>query len=525
MKLKVWMIVIITILAVSGFLFSRTDTFSEWNISQVHLGERKTSLNDQLLSFVKKDYSNKVSVESPKKSTFLIPLILDRRIGPSKKFNLHFDDDYSNLVIEDLEENQFFILEGPSVLALYMHPLIDDFYDYKNSESHELIYDNQKIDTESLGSWKYSKADGIWDEVTTSNKIKRKIIESQGSLDFKVESKRPSKETKINIYNQEELIYRQKGLDDLYVPKEEGLYTYEIISYWEDAYYFGDYKSYVDVKVNLPPTFYLSQEIFEQGETIFLIGENINDLDSLFVESSYFDQLEFQKQGDNVIVQIPSTYYTTPGSYDISCGGDGKNFQFSFELLPRDFQIQYLTVSSQTTAATQTTEAYAEYYKYYYAALKENIYEPSVYDFKGEFLLPAMGRLTTEFGVSRYVNNKKTSYRHAGIDIAAPIGTEIFASYDGEVVMARYLTVTGNSIVISHGQGIFSTYFHLNELGVEKGDRVKKGDWIGAMGTTGFSTGSHLHFGISYFNMNLEPGHFIYKQAITYENYKALFEQ
>lgn len=525
MKLKVWMIVIITILAVSGFLFSRTDTFSEWNISEVYLGASKAPLNKQLVSFVKKDYTRKLSVENVQKPNFSIPLTLENKIGGSKNLRLYFDENFSNLILEDMKEGDLYLLEGPSVLALYMHPLIDDFYDYKSSESHELIYDNQKINTESLGSWKYSKADGIWDEVITSNKIKREIIVSQGSLSFKVESRRPSKETTINIYNQEELIYTQKGLDDLYVPKEEGLYTYEIISYWEDAYYFGDYKSYVDVKVNLPPTFYLSQEKFEQGETIFLIGENINDLDSLFVESSYFDQLEFQKQGNNVIVQIPSTYYTTPGSYDIFCGGDEKEFQFSFELLPRNFQIQYLTVSSETTAATQTAEAYAEYYKYYYAALKENIYEPSAYDFKGEFLLPAMGRLTTEFGVSRYVNNKKTSYRHAGIDIAGPIGTEVFASYDGEVVMARYLTVTGNSIVISHGQGIFSTYFHLNELGVEKGDRVKKGDWIGAMGTTGFSTGSHLHFGISYFNMNLEPGHFIYKEAITYENYKALFEQ
>ena len=519
------MIVIITILAGSCFFLSRTDTFNEWNISQVYIGESNIALNDQLLSFVKKDYSKRLYVERPQRANFLIPLTLDRRIGPSKNYNLHFDDDYSNLLIEDLEKDQFFLFQGPSVLALYMHPLIDDFYDYKSSESHELIYDNQKINTESLGSWKYAKADGIWDEVRTSNQTKREVIESQGSLDFQVESRRPSKETTINVYNQEELIYRQKGLDDIYVPTEEGLYTYEIISYWEDEYYFGDYKSYVDVKVNLPPTFYLSQEKFEQGETIFLIGENINDLDSLFVESPYYDQLEFQKQGDYVIAQIPSTYYTTPGSYDIFCGGDEKEFQFSFELLPRDFQIQYLTVSSETTAATQTADAYAEYYKYYYGALKENVYEAQIYDFKGEFVLPSMGRLTTEFGVSRYVNNKKTSYRHAGIDIAGPIGTEIVASYDGEVVMARYLTVTGNSIVISHGQGIFSTYFHLNELGVEKGDRVKKGDQIGEMGTTGFSTGSHLHFGISYFNMNLEPGHFIFKKAITYENYKALFNQ
>ena len=107
----------------------------------------------------------------------------------------------------------------------------------------------------------------------------------------------------------------------------------------------------------------------------------------------------------------------------------------------------------------------------------------------GDYILPTTGRLSTEYGETRYVNGSPTSYRHSGLDIATPRGTPVYATNSGKVLLATPLILTGNTILIDHGQGIFSTYFHLNKLTVKEGEMVKNGDLIGEVGTTGFSTG------------------------------------
>jgi murein DD-endopeptidase MepM/ murein hydrolase activator NlpD len=124
------------------------------------------------------------------------------------------------------------------------------------------------------------------------------------------------------------------------------------------------------------------------------------------------------------------------------------------------------------------------------------------------FIWPLKGRLTTDYGATRYHNNKLAN-RHNGIDIAAPIGSPVIASNAGQVTLAADLLVTGNTIIIDHGWNIYSSYLHLSELSVETGDHVLKGEEIGKVGSTGFSTGPHLHWSISYNRIFLEPRNFL----------------
>ena len=139
-------------------------------------------------------------------------------------------------------------------------------------------------------------------------------------------------------------------------------------------------------------------------------------------------------------------------------------------------------------------------------------------------MLPTKGRLTTEFGESRTVNGAPTTYRHNGIDIGAPRGTEVIATNSGKVVLAYELILTGNTVIIDHGEGIFSAYDHMDTLLVAEGDFVEQSQMIGTVGTTGFSTGPHLHFMISYFDINLEPGYFLYGEPSTKENYTEIMK-
>ena len=125
--------------------------------------------------------------------------------------------------------------------------------------------------------------------------------------------------------------------------------------------------------------------------------------------------------------------------------------------------------------------------------------------FEGKFILPATGKITTEFGAIRSVNGQLTTTRHSGIDIAAKRGTSVKASGAGRVLYAGKLQLTGNTVLIEHGFGLKTWYYHMDTLKVNTDEMVKQGDVIGTVGSTGFSTGPHLHFGMSVGGVFINP--------------------
>jgi len=105
----------------------------------------------------------------------------------------------------------------------------------------------------------------------------------------------------------------------------------------------------------------------------------------------------------------------------------------------------------------------------------------------------AQARFTSAFG-TRSDPFKATRAMHAGIDLAGPVGTSIYATADGYVGRAGVVGGYGNFIELEHGKSIQTRYGHLSAILVRSGQRVKRGDLIGRMGSTGRSTGSHLHY-------------------------------
>ena len=108
---------------------------------------------------------------------------------------------------------------------------------------------------------------------------------------------------------------------------------------------------------------------------------------------------------------------------------------------------------------------------------------------------PGQSRITSHFG-DRESPTEGASTNHKGVDVGAPSGTPVVAAAGGTVVISQYSSSAGNYIMISHGGGVYTVYMHLSSLGVSKGTAVSRGDRIGAVGSTGYSTGPHLHFGI-----------------------------
>ncbi|MCR4442287.1 MAG: M23 family metallopeptidase [Peptococcaceae bacterium] len=128
--------------------------------------------------------------------------------------------------------------------------------------------------------------------------------------------------------------------------------------------------------------------------------------------------------------------------------------------------------------------------------------------------MPVEGKITTEFGLIRYINNVESG-RHSGLDIAAGRGTPVKAANSGTINLARKLNVTGNTVIIDHGLKLYSTYCHMDKILVKEGEEVKKGQVIGQVGSTGFSTGPHLHWNISIGSTFVNPWLFLDKDPLT----------
>jgi len=124
----------------------------------------------------------------------------------------------------------------------------------------------------------------------------------------------------------------------------------------------------------------------------------------------------------------------------------------------------------------------------------------------GDFRWPlnVSGTITSKFGKRTSPTAGASTY-HKGIDIAAPSGTTIVAAASGRVVTATYSSSAGNYIMIYHGNSTYTVYMHCSSLSVSVNDEVKKGQAIGAVGSTGYSTGAHLHFGISVNGSYVDP--------------------
>jgi murein DD-endopeptidase MepM/ murein hydrolase activator NlpD len=134
---------------------------------------------------------------------------------------------------------------------------------------------------------------------------------------------------------------------------------------------------------------------------------------------------------------------------------------------------------------------------------------------KMPFELPLESVITSAYGSARLFNDTLKSY-HSGTDFRAPIGTPVRASNDGVVVLAKERYYAGGSLVLDHGEGIYSVYYHLSTLHVRKGEPVKKGDEIGLSGASGRVSGPHVHFGFMVGGIPVDPLDFIAKVKAIY---------
>lgn len=203
---------------------------------------------------------------------------------------------------------------------------------------------------------------------------------------------------------------------------------------------------------------------------------------------------------------IPISYYEKPGQKKVKLSYKQEKKLLSFDVVEGGYKKEVLQVQSSKVKLSskdkaRTAKEYAKAMQIYKTKTPKSYIDTP-------FIMPLQSKITSEFGKARVYNNTLKGY-HSGTDFRAQVGTPIVASNDGVVVLAQKRFYAGGSVIIDHGYGIYTTYYHLSKFLVKEGEKVQKGQKIALSGKSGRVTGPHLHFGVRVFGVQVDPLQFI----------------
>ena len=249
----------------------------------------------------------------------------------------------------------------------------------------------------------------------------------------------------------------------------------------------------------------LHAEVFprdiKQGDAFFIKVKNI-DTTSPPVAYLNGKRFHFSLCGEACFVTIGAIdIETKPGTYPVNLSVGEKKKTLTLVVKPAHFPTLNLTLPDEKVFLSKKDLARVRKEQERLNSLFQGVSE-KIWD--GDFILPLDNELSTVFGTKRIMNKKKISI-HRGLDIRGKEGETIRASNHGRVVLAEDLFFGGNTVIIDHGQGIYTIYMHLSKMNVQPGNLVTKGDSIGLVGASGRATGPHLHFGVKVLNVNTNP--------------------
>jgi hypothetical protein len=250
-----------------------------------------------------------------------------------------------------------------------------------------------------------------------------------------------------------------------------------------------------DLRVEISPS------KVEQGNAFTL---RVSGLEKKTELSAFLNEmpLRFSDCGTGCSISIGTVDLSVePGDYAIHLLAGAETRTEQITVLPGKFEVIHITVPKKKATPgpreMKRIRKEADLLDSIWGIYSERLWE-------GQFILPLPNPLSTPFGTQR-IFNKTTVSIHRGLDIKGREGEKIHASNHGRVVLTEELFFGGKTVVLDHGIGIFTIYMHLSRFNVRPGDLVLKKDVIGFVGSTGRSTGPHLHFGVKVAGINTSP--------------------
>ena len=230
-----------------------------------------------------------------------------------------------------------------------------------------------------------------------------------------------------------------------------------------------------------------------------------------FIQGSFI--LGKTEPGSSVFIDKKKVRVTSDGYFAFGLGRDRKNDvvikinekRIVKKVFKREYKIQRIDglEEKKVTPPEEVYERIKRENKWIGEARSIN---SDLVFFKNKFTNPLENAIVTGVYGSQRILNGKPKWPHYGIDFAAEEGTEIKAMLDGVVTLAEPdLFYTGGTLIFDHGHGVSTLYMHMKKLSVKKGQKVKQGDVIGTVGSTGRSTGAHLDVRLNWFQTRLDP--------------------
>lgn len=237
--------------------------------------------------------------------------------------------------------------------------------------------------------------------------------------------------------------------------------------------------------------------------------KNISYEDALF-DGKKYKILVHPKKSEKFYLLIPIDYEEKIAKKNIEVfykeNGKQKSKIVTLDVKEAKYEKETLQVDGSKVTLNEKDKArsakeYAEAMKIYNTSTSKTLVS-------SDYIVPLQSKITSDFGKARVYNNTLKGY-HGGTDFRAAVGTPIVAANDGVVVLAKDRFYSGMSVLIDHGNGIYTCYFHMSRFDVKEGKKVKKGDALGLSGDSGRVSGPHLHFGIRVAGKQVDPLHFI----------------
>ncbi len=198
-----------------------------------------------------------------------------------------------------------------------------------------------------------------------------------------------------------------------------------------------------------------------------------------------------------------------PGELEIRVLRRSTAEMLSVPIRPKNYPEQRLTIKDQRKVEPNAEDqARIEREQKVTEAIKKRFSEGEPATLLAQ---PAAGPLSSRFGLRRIFNGQPRN-PHAGLDVAAGAGTPVRAPADAVVANTGDYFFNGNTVFLDHGQGLITAYMHLSRIDVRAGQAIKKGELLGAIGSTGRATGPHLHWAVILNNTPVDPELFLDKR-------------
>jgi len=230
-----------------------------------------------------------------------------------------------------------------------------------------------------------------------------------------------------------------------------------------------------------------------------------------FIQGSFI--LGKTEAGSKVFIDKREVKVTLDGFFAFGLGRDRKNDiiikinnkKIIKKVLKREYKIQKID-GLEKTKVNPPKEVYERIKKENKLIGKVRSLNSDLTFFKKKFIIPVENSIITGVYGSQRILNGEPKWPHYGLDFAADEGTKIKAMLDGTVTLAENdLFYTGGTVIFDHGHGVSTLYMHMNKILVSKGQKVRQGDIIGTVGSTGRATGAHLDVRLNWFDIRLDP--------------------